>query len=86
MNENNLALQIHPYEMENIIDLDDDLWNPWIYGMPFLTGLAHQAITANDYHNIYPNIRFNFAHAGKLSSISYGRHHQGFVGRPDLYK
>lgn len=85
MNEHKLALEIHPYEMENIINLDANLWNPRIYGMPFLTGLAHQAITAHNYYDTHSDIRFLFAHGGKFSGISYGRHHQGFMGRQDLF-
>ena len=82
----NLAIQIHPYDGEEIIKLKDNFWRFHLIWMCAQTADTHHFYTLLDFPNRFPNIRVCFAHANQYAQIGYGRRLQGYDGRPDLFK
>jgi len=76
----NLAVEIHPYDGEKFIKLENTNW------MLAQCADAYHFLTLNGYADKYPGMRVCFAHGGQLAQINLGRRIQGFDGRPDLFE
>jgi len=85
-NEYGLAIEIHPYDGEKFIALENKSWRFHLIWMLAQCADAYHFYTLNGYFNKYPNVRVCFAHGGQLNQINYGRRVQGFDGRPDLFE
>ncbi|MEE9374616.1 MAG: amidohydrolase family protein [Saprospiraceae bacterium] len=81
-----LAIEIHPYDGEKFIALENISWRFHLIWMLAQCADAYHFYTLNGYFQKYPNIRVCFAHGGQLNQINYGRRVQGFDGRPDLFE
>jgi aminocarboxymuconate-semialdehyde decarboxylase len=84
-NEYRLAIEIHPYDAEEVVNLSDQYWRFHLIWMCAMTADTHHLYTLRDYPNKYPNIRTCFAHGNQYGQINIGRRIQGFDGRPDLF-
>ena len=85
-NQYNLAVEIHPYDGEKFILLENTSWRFHLIWMLAQCADAYHFLTLNGYQEKYPNMRTCFAHGGQLAQINLGRRIQGFDGRPDLFK
>ncbi len=80
-----LAVQIHPYDGEKIIGLENRFWRFHLIWMCAQTADTFHFYTLLDMPERFPNIRTCFAHANQFAQMGYGRRLQGFDGRPDLF-
>jgi len=85
-NKYNLAVEVHPYDGEKFIKLENVSWRFHLIWMLAQCADAHHFYTLNGYQEKYPNIRTCFAHGGQLTQMNLGRRIQGFDGRPDLFE
>lgn len=85
-NKYNLAVEIHPYDGEKFIKLENTSWRFHLIWMLAQCADAYHFLTLNGYQEKYPNMRTCFAHGGQLAQINLGRRIQGFDGRPDLFE
>jgi len=81
-----LAVEIHPYDGEKFILLENTSWRFHLIWMLAQCADAYHFLTLNGYQDKYPNMRVCFAHGGQLAQINLGRRIQGFDGRPDLFE
>ncbi len=84
-NKYKLAIEIHPYDGEKFIMLENTSWRFHLIWMLAQCADAYHFYTLNGYYDKYPDIRVCFAHGGQLSHMNLGRRIQGFDGRPDLF-
>ncbi|KRO67533.1 MAG: amidohydrolase [Cryomorphaceae bacterium BACL21 MAG-121220-bin10] len=84
--EYSLAVEIHPYDGEKFIKLENTAWRFHLIWMLAQCADAYHFFTLNGYADKYPNMRTCFAHGGQLAQINLGRRIQGFDGRPDLFE
>ncbi|MEM9410138.1 MAG: amidohydrolase family protein [Planctomycetota bacterium] len=84
--ELNLAIEIHPYDGEKFIKLENVAWRFHLIWMLAQCADAYHFLTLNGYQDKFPNMRTCFAHGGQLAQINLGRRIQGFDGRPDLFE
>ena len=85
-NKYNLAIEVHPYDGEKFIQLENISWRFHLVWMLAQCADSYHFYTLNGYYDKYPNIRICFAHGGQLNHINLGRRTQGFDGRPDLFE
>jgi len=85
-NKYKLAIEIHPYDGEKFIKLQNVAWRFHLVWMLAQCADSYHFFTLNGYHEKYPDIRVCFAHGGQLAQINLGRRIQGFDGRPDLFE
>ena len=85
-NKYNLALEIHPYDGEKFIKLENTAWRFHLIWMLAQCADAYHFFTLNGYADKFPNMRTCFAHGGQLAQMNLGRRIQGFDGRPDLFE
>ena len=85
-NKYNLAIEIHPYDGEKIVNLKDQYWRFHLVWMMAQCADTLHLYTLNDIPNKFPNIRTCFAHGCMLGIANYGRRLQGYDGRPDLFE
>ena len=85
-NKYKLAIEIHPYDGEKFIKLENTSWRFHLIWMLAQCADAYHFYTLNGYYEKYQNLRVCFAHGGQLSHINIGRRVQGFDGRPDLFE
>jgi aminocarboxymuconate-semialdehyde decarboxylase len=85
-NHYKLALEIHPYDGEKFILLENTAWRFHLIWMLAQCADAYHFYTLNGLYDKYPNIRVCFAHGGQLNHVNLGRRVQGFDGRPDLFE
>ena len=85
-NEYKLAIEIHPYDGDKMIKLENTAWRFHLVWMLAQCGDAYHFYTLNGMQEKYPNIRTCFAHGGQLAQMNLGRRIQGFDGRPDLFE
>ena len=85
-NDYGLAVQIHPYDGEKFINLENTAWRFHLVWMLAQCADAYHFYTLNAYHEKFPKLRACFAHGGQLAQINLGRRIQGFDGRPDLFE
>lgn len=84
-NQYKLALEIHPYNAEDIIQLEDKLWRFHLIWMCAQTADAWHFYSLMDFPDRFPDVRTCFAHGNQFGQMGYGRRVQGFKGRPDLF-
>lgn len=84
--ELNLAIEIHPYDGEKFIKLQNTSWRFHLIWMLAQCADAYHFLTLNGYAFKYPGMRICFAHGGQLAQMNLGRRIQGFDGRPDLFE
>lgn len=80
-----LAVEIHPYNAEEIIKLDDIYWRFHLIWMCAQTADAFHMFTLKDFPNRFPLMRTCFAHGNQFGQMGYGRRVHGYKGRPDLF-
>ena len=85
-NQFNLAVEVHPYDGEKFILLENTAWRFHLIWMLAQSADAYHFFTLNGYQDKYPNMRVCFAHGAQLAQINLGRRIQGFDGRPDLFQ
>ena len=85
-NKYGLAVEIHPYDGEKMVNLKDQYWRFHLVWMMAQCADTLHLYTLNDIPNKFPNIRTCFAHGCMLGIANYGRRLQGFDGRPDLFE
>ncbi|MCB0402498.1 MAG: amidohydrolase family protein [Flavobacteriales bacterium] len=85
-NKYGLAIEIHPYDGEKMVNLKDQYWRFHLVWMMAQCADTLHLYTLNDIANKFPNIRTCFAHGCMLGIANYGRRLQGYDGRPDLFK
>lgn len=85
-NHYKLAVEIHPYNAEEMINLEDKFWRFHLIWMCAQTADAWHFFSLMDYPHLFPNIRTCFAHGNQFGQMGYGRRLQGYKGRPDLFK
>ena len=85
-NHYNLAVEIHPYDGEKFILLENTAWRFHLIWMLAQCADAYHFMTLSGYQEKFPNMRTCFAHGGQLAQINLGRRIQGFDGRPDLFE
>ncbi len=85
-NENGLAVEIHPYDGQKIIQLEDRYWRFHLVWMCAQTADAFHLFALRDYPNKYPKLRTCFAHGNQFGQVNLGRRIQGFEGRPDFFE
>jgi aminocarboxymuconate-semialdehyde decarboxylase len=81
-----LAIEIHPYDGDKMIKLENTNWRFHLIWMLAQCGDAYHFYTLNGMQERFPNIRTCFAHGGQLAQMNLGRRIQGFDGRPDLFE
>jgi len=81
-----LAIEIHPYDGEKFIKLQNQYWRFHLVWMLAQCADAYHLFTLKGYYERFKNIRVCFAHGGQLAQINLGRRIQGFDGRPDLFE
>ena len=81
-----LAVEIHPYDGDKMIKLENVNWRFHLIWMLAQCGDAYHFYTLNGMQERFPNIRTCFAHGGQLAQMNLGRRIQGFDGRPDLFE
>lgn len=84
-NKYELAIEIHPYDGQKMIQLKDQYWRFHLVWMMAQTADTLHLYTLKDIPNRFPNIRTCFAHGCMLGQANLGRREQGFNGRPDLF-
>ena len=85
-NKYGLAVQIHPYDGEKIIALENKRWRFHLVWMMAQCADTFHLFCLNDIPNKYPNMRTSFAHGCMLGIANFGRRMQGYHGRPDLFQ
>lgn len=85
-NKYKLAIEIHPYDGEKMVNLKDMNWRFHLVWMMAQTADTLHFYTLNDIPNRFPNVRTCFAHGCMLGQANYGRRLQGYDGRPDLFQ
>ncbi|MCT4665175.1 MAG: amidohydrolase [Flavobacteriales bacterium] len=81
-----LAVEIHPYDGDKMIKLENVAWRFHLVWMLAQCGDAYHFYTLNGMQEKFPNMRVCFAHGGQLAQMNLGRRIQGFDGRPDLFE
>ena len=84
--ELNLAIEVHPYDGERFVLLNNKSWRFHLIWMLAQCADAYHFMTLDGYYQRYPNMRVCFAHGAQLAQINLGRRIQGFDGRPDLFE
>lgn len=85
-NKYKLAIEVHPYDGEKFIKLENTAWRFHLVWMIAQCADAYHFYTLNGMYDKYPGIRVCFAHGGQLNHLNIGRRTQGFDGRPDLFE
>ena len=84
--EKNLAVEVHPYDGEKFIKLENVAWRFHLIWMLAQCADAYHFFTLSGYQEKFPGMRVCFAHGAQLAQINLGRRIQGFDGRPDLFE
>jgi len=85
-NHYGLAVEIHPYDGQKMIQLKDQYWRFHLVWMCAQTADHYHFFTLNDFPSKYPNLRVCYAHGNQFGQMNVGRRMQGFTGRPDLFE
>ena len=85
-NRYKLAVEIHPYDGEKFIALENQAWRFHLVWMLAQCADAYHFYTLHRYYQKYENLRVCFAHGGQLNHMNIGRRATGFSGRPDLFE
>ena len=84
-NDYKLAVEIHPYDGDKFIMLENTAWRFHLVWMLAQCADAFHFYSLEGMYKRYPDIRVCFAHGGQLIQMNHGRRVQGFDGRPDLF-
>jgi aminocarboxymuconate-semialdehyde decarboxylase len=84
-NHYKLAVEIHPYNAEEMIALEDKFWRFHLIWMCAQTADAWHFYSLLDFPDRFSDVRVCFAHGNQFGQVGYGRRVQGFKGRPDLF-
>jgi aminocarboxymuconate-semialdehyde decarboxylase len=84
--EYGLAVELHPYDGEKFILLENQAWRFHLIWMLAQCADAYHFYTLNGYQDKFAGMRVCFAHGAQLAQINLGRRIQGFDGRPDLFE
>jgi aminocarboxymuconate-semialdehyde decarboxylase len=84
-NHYKLAVEIHPYDAEKMVNLSDQYWRHHLIWMCAQTADAYHMYTMLDFDHKYSDVRVCFAHGNQFGQVGIGRRSQGFEGRPDLF-
>ncbi|MEL6987035.1 MAG: amidohydrolase family protein, partial [Bacteroidota bacterium] len=85
-NKYSLAVEVHPYDGDKFIHLENKAWRFHLVWMLAQCADAYHFYTLKAYYEKYPNIRICFAHGGQLAQMNLGRRIMGYDGRPDLFE
>ncbi len=85
-NSYDLSIEIHPYDGEKFIALENQSWRFHLVWMMAQCADAYHFLTLNNFPEKYPNLRFCFSHGAMLAQANTGRRQTGFEGRPDLFE
>ncbi len=85
-NKYKLAVEVHPYDGEKFINLENTAWRFHLVWMLAQCADAYHFYTLNGYYEKYADMRVCFAHGGQLAQINIGRRIMGFDGRRDLFE
>ncbi len=85
-NHYGIAVEIHPYDGQRMIQLQDQLWRFHLVWMCAQTADHYHFYTLYDFPTKYPNLRVCYAHGNQFGQMNVGRRMQGFKGRPDLFE
>ena len=85
-NQYKLAIEIHPYDGQKMVNLKDVYWRFHLVWMMAQTADTFHLYALKGFVNKYPNVRTCFAHGCMLGQANYGRRLQGYDGRPDLFE
>ncbi len=85
-NHYGLAVEIHPYDGEKMVQLKDQYWRFHLVWMMAQSADTLHLFTLKNFLGRFPNVRTCFAHGCMLGQANYGRRLQGFDGRPDLFE
>lgn len=77
------SIFVHPWDMLGA-DRMKDYWAPWLVGMPAETCLAINSVLFSGLIDLFPDLRWCFAHGGGSFPATFGRIQHGFEVRPDL--
>lgn len=81
-----LAVEIHPYDADRVVNLENKYWRFHLVWMCAMTADCYHVFTLRDMAVKYPQVRTCFAHGNQFAQVNYGRRQQGFKGRPDLFE
>lgn len=84
-NELGLSIEIHPYDGEKFIKLENRFWRFHLVWMLAQCADTFHFYSLRDYDDKYPRVKTCFAHGNQMSMMNIGRRIQGFRGRPDLF-
>ncbi len=85
-NDYRLAVEIHPYNAEEMIGLNDKYWRFHLIWMCAQTADAWHFYSLENIGLKYSQMRTCFAHGNQFGFAGHGRRKQGFAGRPDLFR
>jgi aminocarboxymuconate-semialdehyde decarboxylase len=85
-NEYGLAVEVHPYDAPQMVNLADEHWRFHLIWMLAQTADTYHLFTLRDLPRRYPRVRTCFAHGNQFGQVNVGRRIQGFLGRPDLFQ
>ncbi len=85
-NDYKLAVEIHPYDGEKFIKLENTAWRFHLVWMLAQCADAFHFYSLEGMYERYPDLRVCFAHGGQLIQMNHGRRVQGYDGRPDLFE
>jgi aminocarboxymuconate-semialdehyde decarboxylase len=85
-NQYKLAVEIHPYNAEEIINLEDKFWRFHLIWMCAQTADAWHFFSLMNFPDQFPHVRTCFAHGNQFGHMGLGRRVQGYKGRPDLFE
>lgn len=80
-----LAVQIHPYDGEKFIKLENEYWRFHLIWMCAQTADAFHYFSTLNFAEKFPHTRTCFAHGNQYGQVNIGRRKQGYYGRPDLF-
>ena len=84
-NQLNLAIEIHPYDADKLVNMKNTFWRHHLVWMMAQTADTYMMYALNGIAQKYPNIRTCFAHGAMLAQANHARVIQGLEGRPDLF-
>ncbi|KAI6222352.1 2-amino-3-carboxymuconate-6-semialdehyde decarboxylase [Aphelenchoides fujianensis] len=82
--ELDVALFVHPWDMDDWGGRMKKYWLPWLVGMPAETAQAICCVAMGGVLDHFPRLRFCFAHGGGAYPQIAGRVAHGYHVRPDL--
>jgi aminocarboxymuconate-semialdehyde decarboxylase len=79
-----MAVFIHPWDMDQTSKRVQKYWFPWLIGMPCETTMAVCSLMFGGVLQRHPKLKICLAHAGGSFPYTMGRIEHGYNVRPDL--